>query len=266
MTSDSNRPDSGLATSGLANSGPAAIEPAAATDSATDTADRTGGASPGNASVRGPEDGDQARRGRVLFRRTAGDAEETDLERRVLAHERILQVLIAHLAEAEPRFVARLSTLFGDPSREDRREGDYTDTQAYADQFIQQVLRLIESRRGPAATGGPTSDHLQAFEASRDAVGNADDEEVTLIEVSHRAGIWEVTRNGRFFGHYVGDQPAFDAAEAAAFAVVAAGGAADVIWNDARSQPDTPGRPEGTTAAQDPRTLQFRPGSSRIVR
>jgi len=30
--------------------------------------------------------------------------ENTDLERRVLAHEQILQVLIAHLAEAEPKF------------------------------------------------------------------------------------------------------------------------------------------------------------------
>jgi hypothetical protein len=32
------------------------------------------------------------------------DVENTDLERRVLAHEQILQVLIAHLAEAEPNF------------------------------------------------------------------------------------------------------------------------------------------------------------------
>jgi len=33
------------------------------------------------------------------------DVENTDLERRVLAHEQILQVLIAHMAEAEPKFL-----------------------------------------------------------------------------------------------------------------------------------------------------------------
>jgi hypothetical protein len=36
------------------------------------------------------------------------DIENTDLERRVLAHEQILQVLIAHMAEAEPKFLDRL--------------------------------------------------------------------------------------------------------------------------------------------------------------
>ena len=30
------------------------------------------------------------------------DVENTDLERRVLAHEQILKVLIAHMAETEP--------------------------------------------------------------------------------------------------------------------------------------------------------------------
>ena len=38
--------------------------------------------------------------------------ENTDLERRVLAHERILQVLIAHMAESEPKFLDRLKAIF----------------------------------------------------------------------------------------------------------------------------------------------------------
>ncbi len=38
--------------------------------------------------------------------------EDTDLERRVLAHERILQVLIAHMAEGEPKFLDRLRAIF----------------------------------------------------------------------------------------------------------------------------------------------------------
>ena len=40
------------------------------------------------------------------------DVENTDLERRVLAHEQILQVLIAHMAEAEPKFLDRLQQRF----------------------------------------------------------------------------------------------------------------------------------------------------------
>jgi hypothetical protein len=40
------------------------------------------------------------------------DVENTDLERRVLAREQILQVLIAHMAEAEPKFLDRLQQRF----------------------------------------------------------------------------------------------------------------------------------------------------------
>jgi hypothetical protein len=45
-------------------------------------------------------------------RRKVMNVEDTDLERRVLAHEQILQVLIAHMAEAEPKFLDRLQQIF----------------------------------------------------------------------------------------------------------------------------------------------------------
>jgi len=79
------------------------------------------------------------------------DVESTNLERRVLAHEQILQVLIAHMAEAEPRFLDRLQQIFtkhhtlGD--NEGDNEQDYTDTAAYAEQFIHQVVRLRDRER-----------------------------------------------------------------------------------------------------------------------
>ncbi len=38
--------------------------------------------------------------------------EDTDLERRVLAHEQILQALIAQLAERQPGFLDRMLTRF----------------------------------------------------------------------------------------------------------------------------------------------------------
>jgi hypothetical protein len=68
--------------------------------------------------------------------------ENTDLERRVLAHEWILQVLIAHMSEAEPKFLERLQQTFIENVHTGASEHDYTDTLEYAHQFIAQVARL----------------------------------------------------------------------------------------------------------------------------
>jgi hypothetical protein len=82
-----------------------------------------------------------AQGGRVM------DVENTDLERRVLAHEQILQVLIAHMAEAEPKFLDRLQQIFTKHHTLGADEQDYTGTAAYAEQFIQQVVRLRDKGR-----------------------------------------------------------------------------------------------------------------------
>jgi hypothetical protein len=70
------------------------------------------------------------------------DVENTDLERRVLAHEWILQILIAHMSESEPKFLERLQQTFIENRHPGYSEQDYTDTLAYAHQFIDQVARL----------------------------------------------------------------------------------------------------------------------------
>jgi hypothetical protein len=75
--------------------------------------------------------------------------ENTDLERRVLAHEQILQVLIAHLAEAEPKFLERLQHIFTNHHVLGAENQDYTDTSQYAEQFIRQVERLRERVKEP---------------------------------------------------------------------------------------------------------------------
>lgn len=89
----------------------------------------------------------------------------------------------------------------------------------------------------------------------------------TLIRVGLRSGVWQVTKDGRFYGHYMADQPAFDAAEAAALAIVAGGGTADILWNDRRPQAGSSDRAKGLNVAPIgvPRTMQFRAGSTRIV-
>ena len=84
---------------------------------------------------------------------------------------------------------------------------------------------------------------------------------VTRLEVRRSTGLWQVTRNGQFHGHYDADQSAFDAAEAVALDVVANGGAADLWWND------RPQSEESDPAARSvSRTIEFRSGSTRIVR
>jgi hypothetical protein len=76
--------------------------------------------------------------------------ENTDLERRVLAHERILQVLIAHMAEAEPKFLDRLQQVFTKHHTLGAGEQDYTGTAAYSEYFIQQVVRLRDKGTEPS--------------------------------------------------------------------------------------------------------------------
>jgi len=86
---------------------------------------------------------------------------------------------------------------------------------------------------------------------------------VTLFGIKLSGGIWQVTRDGEFYGHYTTDQPAFAAAESAARAIVANGGAADIRWTDRRPQIDASDRASGLEAAAigTVRAMHFRPRS-----
>lgn len=90
---------------------------------------------------------------------------------------------------------------------------------------------------------------------------------VTLFGVRPRGGIWQVTQDGRFYGHYMSDQPAFDAAQAAALAIVARGGAADIRWTERRPDAGATNHAKGLAAAPigGARIAQFRAGSTRIL-
>jgi hypothetical protein len=89
---------------------------------------------------------------------------------------------------------------------------------------------------------------------------------VTRLEVRCSTGLWQVTRDGKFHGHYDADQSAFDAAEAVALDVVANGGAADLWWNDLRPQSEESDPTTGVASRGVSRTIEFRSGSTRIVR
>lgn len=81
--------------------------------------------------------------------------EDTDLERRVLAHERILQVLIAQMDEAEPKFMDRLKATFARRHVLGEGEQDFTATEQYAEQFLRQIESLGDERRRGVASFSP---------------------------------------------------------------------------------------------------------------
>ncbi|MFV3132061.1 hypothetical protein, partial [Niveispirillum sp. KHB5.9] len=62
--------------------------------------------------------------------------------RRVLAHERILQILIAHMMEAEPKFLERLQEKFSKGHGLGDNEHDFVDTDQYAREFIRKVVNI----------------------------------------------------------------------------------------------------------------------------
>ncbi len=66
----------------------------------------------------------------------------TALERKVLAHEQILQVRVAHMAETEPRFLDRLKAVFSPPHRPGSKQVDTVDTSQYAEQFIDEIEKI----------------------------------------------------------------------------------------------------------------------------
>ncbi|MEJ5083393.1 MULTISPECIES: hypothetical protein [unclassified Ochrobactrum] len=66
----------------------------------------------------------------------------TALERKVLAHEQILQVLIGHLAESEPKFLDRLKAVFTRHQIPGSNEKDDINTAQYAERFIREIERF----------------------------------------------------------------------------------------------------------------------------
>ena len=81
------------------------------------------------------------------------------------------------------------------------------------------------------------------------------------LQVRGRAGVWEVLRDDRFYGHYMGHQAAFAAAEAAALAIVAKGGSADLHYREQAPSGVAPPAPESGM-----QTMEFRPGAAPVVR
>lgn len=74
-------------------------------------------------------------------------SEVTELERRVLAHERILQALIGHLADDDPEILVQLKARFGSGHNLGEYEQSYVSTDHYGDHFIRSIEGEVERRK-----------------------------------------------------------------------------------------------------------------------
>lgn len=81
----------------------------------------------------------------TAFENCAPASERTDLERRVLTLERMLQSLIAHTAESGPRCVDRFRANFVEPMQIADREDEAKDADARAEDFISAITRTIDA-------------------------------------------------------------------------------------------------------------------------
>jgi hypothetical protein len=129
--------------------------------------------------------------------------EATDLERRVLAHERVLQALIAYMARTEPRFVDHLRERFVEPMSMARHEHDHRETDEYAEEFIRAVMLLGEVR-APKSKEPDMADKQPVPPRSKGKKEPYLDRPAQRggVEVRERNGIWEVRVDGKFRGDY----------------------------------------------------------------
>lgn len=141
--------------------------------------------------------------------------ETTDLERRVLAHERILQALIAYMSRTEPRFVSHLREQFVEPMTVVRHEHDYRGSDDYAEEFIRAVMLMGEARTpNPAKPILPVEQNQSPRERRSSGLSGQrpaprDRDRVQVIE---RNGIWEIKVDGAFHGDYHQKEQALAAA------------------------------------------------------
>jgi hypothetical protein len=129
--------------------------------------------------------------------------EATDLERRVLAHERVLQSLIAYMARTEPRFIDHLRERFVEPMSMTRHEHGHRETDDYAEEFIRAVMLLGEVR-APESKEPDVTDKQPAPPINKGEKGSSLDRQARQggVQVRERNGIWEVRVDGKFLGHY----------------------------------------------------------------
>ncbi len=139
--------------------------------------------------------------------------ETTDLERRVLAHEKVLQSLIAHGARTEPPFIDHLRERFVEPMSMARHEHDHRETDVYAEEFIRAAMLLGEAR-------APNTKEQDVSDKQPEPPRRKGAQEASMnrpkqrggAQVDERNGIREVRVDRKFHGDYQQNEHALAAA------------------------------------------------------
>jgi hypothetical protein len=137
--------------------------------------------------------------------------QNTDLERRVLAHERILQFLIGELGHDDPPLLDRLAQRFAPHGRRaDAHE--LTDAEDYAEQFVREIRKLGKDRPEPAAAPARKPDN-DAVTVPLAALAKGPPASAPVaVGVRKRSGVWEVRTTDGHHGDYRQRSDAIEAA------------------------------------------------------
>lgn len=127
--------------------------------------------------------------------------ESTGLERRVIAHGRILQSFIAYMSKTEPRFIEHLKNRFVEPMKMSTHEHDYVDCDDYAEEFIRAIMLMDETKAGQNVGDRKPAAPAAAARVNREKAADCNSSP-DRVQMKERAGIWCVTIDGKFWGHY----------------------------------------------------------------
>ncbi|MAC38149.1 MAG: hypothetical protein CMH94_10960 [Oceanicaulis sp.] len=127
--------------------------------------------------------------------------EITELERRVLAHERILQSLIAYMSRTEPRFLDHLRDRFVEPMKMARHEHNYREVDDFAEEFIRAIMLIGETGK-PARSAEHVLPLASAPAATRAQSCGPAKLPADRIQLKETGGIWRVTVDGAFWGDF----------------------------------------------------------------
>lgn len=127
--------------------------------------------------------------------------ETTDLERQVLAHEKVLQVLIACIDRTEPRFIDHPRERFVEPMRVAQHEHDHRETHDHAEEVTRAVM-LLGQARTPRDKESTVTDEQRGSPKGRERESPFVERPAPIdrVQLRRRSGIWEVKVDGKFRG------------------------------------------------------------------
>lgn len=151
-----------------------------------------------------------------------------DLMRRVLAHEQILQALVAYMVESDVGMLDRLREAFSQPVHLGP-EG-FDDTATYAARFVRDVIRTGVHTGGEDAKPGPSLVSLWDDLWPTLGEGQLLNGHVPVrFEIQKRDDMWEVLRDGRLCGGYISQEGALESAQIAIHDIFCTGGSAELV-------------------------------------